>query len=148
MAKVYTSSVIAAPVADVWARVRDFNGLPKFMPVVAESRIEMNLPADKVGCIRNFTMRDGGRLREQLLALSDYEYSMTYNILESPMPLTNYIATLRLFPITDGNRTFAEWTAEFDCAPAVEAELVRNIGQNVFQGAFTSLNQILARGRL
>ena len=29
----------------------------------------------------------------------------------------NYIATLKLTPITDGNRTFAEWSAEFDCAP-------------------------------
>src|ERR1700755_2428224 len=137
MTKVYISSVIDAPVADVWALVRDFNGLPKFMPVVAESRIEMDLPSDKIGCVRNFTMRDGGRLREQLLALSDYDYSMTYNILESQMGVENYIATLRLHPITDGDRTFAEWTAEFDCPPAREVELAQNIRQNVFQSALS-----------
>ena len=40
MAKVYSSIVIPAPVSAVWAVVRDFNGLPKWTPFVAESRIE------------------------------------------------------------------------------------------------------------
>ena len=40
MIKVYTSSVIEAPADAVWAQVRDFNGLPKWTPFVAESRIE------------------------------------------------------------------------------------------------------------
>jgi hypothetical protein len=37
------------------------------------------------------------------------------------MPLTDYVATLRLTPVTDGDRCFAEWTAEFECDEA-EAE--------------------------
>ena len=36
MIKVYISSVIDAPADAVWARVRDFNGLPKWTPFVAE----------------------------------------------------------------------------------------------------------------
>ena len=141
MVKVYTSSVIDAPAGELWARIRDFNGLPDWHPGVAESRIELGQPADKVGCIRNFTLKDGGRIREQLLALSDYDFSVTYSILESPMGVENYIATLKLTPITDGNRCFAEWTAEFDCAPGREAELARMIGQGVFQGGFDALKQ-------
>ncbi len=65
----------------------------------------------------------------------------TYGILESPMPLTDYIATLRLTPVTDGNRTFAEWTAEFDCAEEDEEGLVTNIGRNVFQAGFDALKR-------
>ncbi|HET6368382.1 MAG TPA: SRPBCC family protein, partial [Pseudomonadales bacterium] len=38
--KVYVSSVIEAPADAVWAQIRDFNGLPKWTPFVAESRIE------------------------------------------------------------------------------------------------------------
>jgi hypothetical protein len=147
MVKVYTSSVIEAPASEVWARIRDFNGLPGWVPVVADSRIELGQPADKVGCIRNFTLKDGGRLREQLLALSDYDYSCTYSILESPMGVTNYVATLKLTPVTDGNRTFAEWSAEFDCAPNREAELARTVGQGVFQAAFDSLKSLMAGRR-
>lgn len=141
MARVYTSSVINAPAARVWARVRDFNGLSNWHPAIAESRIENGEPADKVGCIRNFSLRNGDRLREQLLGLSDFDMFCTYSILDSPMPLTNYVATLRLTPITDHDRTFIEWSADFDCAPDKESELVSNIGGGVFQGGFDALKR-------
>jgi hypothetical protein len=141
MARVYASSVINASAARVWARLRDFNGLSNWHPAIAESRIENSEPADKVGCIRNFSLRNGDRLREQLLGLSDYDMFCTYSILDSPMPLTNYVATLRLTPITDQDRTFIEWSADFDCAPDKEGELVSNIGGNVFQGGFDALKR-------
>ena len=141
MARVYTSSVINASAARVWARVRDFNGLSNWHPAIAESRIENGEPADKVGCVRNFSLRNGDRLREQLLGLSDFDMFCTYSILDSPMPLTNYVATLRLTPITDHDRTFIEWSADFDCAPDKETELVSNIGGGVFQGGFDALKR-------
>lgn len=143
MARIYVSSVIPAPVARVWARIRDFNGLPSWHPAIAESRIEDGQPADRVGCVRDFRLRNGDRIREQLLGLSDYEYFCTYAILESPMPLSDYVATLRLTPVTDGDRTFAEWSAEFACDPAREAELVAMIGQSVFQAGFDALKRAL-----
>jgi hypothetical protein len=65
----------------------------------------------------------------------------TYSILDSPMPLTNYVATLRLTPVTDQDRTFIEWSAEFDCAPDKEQDLVAGIGGNVFQGGFDALKR-------
>lgn len=147
MVRVYTSSVIDAPAEQVWAAVRDFNGLPKWHPAIADSRIEQNQPADKVGCIRNFNLKAGGNIREQLLTLSDYDMTCGYSILVSPMGVENYVATLKLTPITDGNRTFAEWSAEFDCAPERERELARSIGQGVFQGGFDALKQRFAGGR-
>ena len=145
MARVYVSSVITAPAAKVWSRVRDFNGLPNWHPRIAESRIENGEPADKVGCIRAFSLRSGDRLREQLLGLSDYDMVCTYSILDSPMPLTNYVATLRLTPVTDGDRTFAEWSAEFDCDPSREAALVEQVGMGVFRAAFDNLKRLMTR---
>ncbi|MER8384502.1 SRPBCC family protein [Mesorhizobium sp. M0166] len=145
MSKVYVSSVIPAPAAEVWKIVRDFNGLPAWAPFVAESRIEQNAPADQIGCIRNFVHRDGGRIRERLLALSDYDLSCSYAILESPMAVENYIATLSLTPVTDGNLTLAEWQAEFDCAPEREAALMHQIGTGVFQAALSALKQRFGR---
>jgi hypothetical protein len=141
MVKIYVSSVVDAPAERVWDQVRDFNGLPKWHPIIADSRIEGNQPADKVGCIRSFHTRDGGHIRERLLALSDYDYSCTYAILESPMGVSNYLAVMRLVPVTDGNRTFCEWTAEFDCDAAREAELRELIGQGVFKAGFDALKR-------
>ena len=60
----------------MWSRIRDFNGLPQWHPGIADSRIENNEPSDRVGCIRHFHTRDGGMIRERLLALSDYDYSL------------------------------------------------------------------------
>jgi len=138
---VYVSSVIAAPAARVWSRVRDFNGMPGWHPAIAESRIENGEPSDKVGCVRDFRLRNGDRLREKLLGLSDYDMFCTYSILDSPMAVENYVATLRLTPVTDGDRTFVEWTAEFDCAAEREPDLVATIGGGVFQGGFDALKR-------
>ena len=146
MAQVYTSSVINAPAARVWERVRDFNGLPKWHPRIRDSRIEDALPADKVGCIRHFHLQNGDMIREQLLGLSDYDMFCTYSILESPMPLEDYIATLRLTPVTEGDRTFIEWSAEFSCDPADESDLVTGIGGDVFQIGFDALKRHFGGG--
>ena len=147
MIKVYTSSVFDAPADAVWQRIRDFNGMPAWHPVIVDSRIEQGLPSDRVGCVRNFRTRDGGTIRERLLSLSDYDYECSYAILESPMGVDNYVATLKLTPVTDGNRTFAEWSAEFDCAPARERELAQSIGQGVFQVGFDALKTHFAGRR-
>jgi Polyketide cyclase / dehydrase and lipid transport len=143
MAQVYVSSILSSSVEKVWAVIRDFNGLPNWTDFVAESRIEQDRPADQIGCVRAFRLKDGGFIRERLLALSDYDYSFSYSILESPMGVENYIATVKLLPITDGNRTFMEWTAEFDCAPERENELVTHIGENVFLGGINNLKDRL-----
>jgi hypothetical protein len=144
MPRAYTSSVIPAHAADVWRLVRDFNGLAKWTGFVTDSQIENMMRPDQVGCIRAFRLSDGGFIREKLLALSDYDMSCTYSILDSPMAVTDYIATLSLTPITDGNATFAEWQADFDCPPDKEQDLIRHIGGNVFQSAFTALKRQLS----
>ena len=143
MIQIYVSSVIDATPDNVWARVRDFNALPQWHPAIADSRIENNQPSDRVGCIRHFHTRDGGMIREKLLAVSDYDFTCVYEILESPMGVENYIATLKLTPITDGGRCFGEWSAEFDCATGREAELTQSIGQGVFQTGFDALKRAL-----
>jgi hypothetical protein len=145
MAKVYRSAVIDASADRVWALVRDFNALPKWHPAIAESAIEGGLPSDQVGCIRRFTLRsDGGLLREQLLALSDLDRTCTYNILISPMPVANYVATLRFTPITAGDKTFAEWWAEFDVTSGPEQATTSDIGDNVFVVGFASINKLVS----
>ncbi|MGA1196370.1 MAG: SRPBCC family protein [Candidatus Latescibacterota bacterium] len=145
MAKAHTlaSSVIDAPIEKVWATIRDFNALPAWHPAIADSQIEKGEPSDKIGCIRNFNLKDGGNIREQLLTLSDIAHTCTYSILESPMPVENYGATLRLLKITDGNRTYIEWSAEFNTPPEAEAEMVALVGGGVFQGGIDALKNIL-----
>ena len=84
-------------------------------------------------------------IRERLLGLSDFDFTCVYEILESPMGVDNYVATLKLTPVTDGSRCFAEWSAEFDCAEGRERELTETIGNGVFQGGFEALKRHFGR---
>ena len=141
MVKVYRSTVLNAPVDRVWRDLRDFNGLAYRHPNIVLSRIENGYPADKVGCVRNFQFKDGARVREKLLSLSDYDYTCAYAILDSPMELSDYVATLRLFPVTEGNRCFIEWSTEFDCPQEKAAELAETVGGGVFQTGLDALKK-------
>jgi hypothetical protein len=141
MAKVYRSTVLGAPAERIWRDLRDFNGLANWHPSIVSSRIEKGHPADKVGCVRTYQLKDGAQVREKLLSLSDFDYTFTYAILDSPLALTDHVATVRLFPVTEGNRCFVEWTAEFECEPDQAAELADTIGERIFQTGFDALKK-------
>jgi hypothetical protein len=145
MAKVYVSGVIDAPVDKVWAYARDFNGHHEWHPLIAESHVEEGKPSDQVGCVRNFTLSNGGKLRERLLTFSDLDRFFTYNIIVSPMPITNYVATFGCKPITEGNKTFVEWSAEFDVAPEHEAGIKEQVGRGTFAAGIVALAEAVAR---
>ena len=139
MPRVKKSIVLDAPTEDVWAVIRDFNGHDSWHPAVAESHIERGHASDRVGCIRNFRLQDGANLREQLLSLSDLEQTFTYCLLDTPVPLFNYVAHVRLFPVTDGDRTFWEWESRFDTPAGRGAELSELVGDGIYTTGFEAI---------
>ena len=144
MVAVVRSTVIDAPIAAVWEVLRDFNSHSLWHPRVIASEIEAPLPADAAGCVRRFRLTDGAELREQLIALSDREYSFTYCILDAPSPLLDYVATVRLRPVTDGERTFWEWESRFTTRPGEEAQMTEMVGEQIYQAGFDAIRRQLA----
>jgi hypothetical protein len=128
-----------APVEAVWEVLRDFNGHDRWHPAVATSEIERNNPSDLVGCVRRFRLTDGSELREQLLTLSDLEQSFSYCLLDTPVPLFNYVAHVRLAPVTDGDRTFWEWESRFDTPKGRDDELREMVSENIYQAGFEAI---------
>ena len=145
MARAYASIILKAPVETVWSLVRDFNGLPNWAPAIAKSRIEGGLDADVVGSVRSFHTHDGTHIRERLLMLDDARYRFTYNFEKPAFPVKNYIATLRLYPVTATGQTFAEWEATFDEAPGDEGKYVKIVSNDVFTGNLKNLAKIIAK---
>jgi len=146
MAKAYASTIIDAPVEAVWAMVRDFNGLPSWVSAIADTAIEDGQPADAVGCVRSMHLQDGTHLRERLLSLDDCTYSFSYNFEKPAFPVGNYHAEFRLIPVTDGDRTFAEWRSTFDERPEDAGKYEDIISNAVFSAGLASLRE-KARGR-
>ena len=140
----YTSTIINAPIETVWDRIKDFNGLSNWHPMIQSSRIEEGFANGVVGCIRELTLKDGGEIvREELLGYSNLDYSIVYNILESNMPVTDYIASMRLRPVVDGNITFFEWSVTFNIDPGHDGnEQTDFFTSEVFQSGFDGLKEI------
>jgi NADPH:quinone reductase-like Zn-dependent oxidoreductase len=141
MVAVRKSTIIDADVEAVWRFLRDFNAHETWHPAVAASRIEDGRDTDEVACVRAFRLRDGAALREQLLSLSDRDHTFSYCILDSPIPLLGYVATVRLKPVTDGERTFWEWSSRFEAPAGREAELADLVGSAIYEAGFDAVKR-------
>jgi NADPH:quinone reductase-like Zn-dependent oxidoreductase len=145
--RVIRSTIIDAPIEAVWAVLRDFNGHDRWHPIVAESHVEAERASDEIGAVRNFRLRNGAQLREQLLELDDRDHSFTYCILDSPIPLIGYVAKVTLKRVTDGNRTFWDWRSQFATPPGLEAQLERMVGEEVYDGGIEAVRALVERRR-
>ncbi|MBK1668823.1 MxaD family protein [Rhodovibrio sodomensis] len=143
LARVYVTAVLEGPIDQTWQILRDFNGLPDYHPLFATSHIEDGKPADQIGCVRNFKDHHGGHLREQLLALSDRDYLCSYQILEAHLPVRNYVSQMKLWPVTESNRTFGEWWAEFEVDDADREDTIEKV-TDTFRLAFQSVSDRFA----
>lgn len=141
MVRIVESTILDAPAEAVWAVLRDFNGHDQWHPAVADSHIERGYSSDKIGCVRRFHLVDGSELREQLLTLSDADMAFSYCLMETPVPLLNYVAHVRLAPVTDGDRTFWHWQCRFDTPPGRETELRDMVATKIYRAGFQAVRE-------
>lgn len=141
--KVHRSTVIDAPVSAVWELLRDFNAHDKWHPAVTHSTLEEASRPDEIGAVRHFRLTTGERLREKLLTLSDRHHSFRYAIVDSEVPLHDYVAEVQLKPVTDGDRTFWSWSSTFNTPAGQERELAQLVAENVYEAGFEAV-----RGRV
>ena len=137
--KVSRSTVIDAPLPAVWEVLRDFNGHDRWHPAVARSTLEEASRTDEIGAVRSFQLAGGERLREQLLSLSDKDHSFRYAIVDSEIPLHDYVAKVSLKPVTDGDRTFWSWSSRFRTPKGREQELARLVAEGVYEAGFDAI---------
>jgi hypothetical protein len=134
MPEVVVGSVVPAPADRVWAAIRAFDAVADWLPFVASSPIEDGGDPTRAGCVRVVTQSDGLVFREVLVAFSDADRTYSYTFAGSPIPVRNHRTTLRLLPITDGDRTYAEWSSRFEMEPAGEEELAGLMRANFLDG--------------
>jgi hypothetical protein len=58
------------------------------------------------------TLQDGGKIRETLLAHDDKGKNLKYNIVESPLPVSDYVSTIHVKPGKNGGSR-VEWSSIF-----------------------------------
>ena len=143
MVRVRRATVLDAPADAVWRLLRDFNGHDRWHPLVARSALEAGRRTDQVGAVRNFTLTGGERVREILLSLSDRDRRLRYAIVESDLPLRDYVAEVVLKPVTDGDRTFWAWSSRFRAPFGEEQALTRLVAEQVYEAGFDAVRAAL-----
>ncbi len=133
MPQVKVSRTFEASADTVWGRIGGFNALPEWHPAVAGSALEDG------GRQRRLTLGDGAQILEEERSRDEAGRSYTYAILDSPLPVANYVATLRVTP--SGGGCEAEWSSTFDAVgPEDEAaDVVRGIYEAGFDHLKTRL---------
>jgi hypothetical protein len=161
MPKLYQSVVINAPIDKVWAVIRDFNSLATWHQFIETSRIVDDLPGTCVGGTRVLLPTAKAKepesparyQHEKLLLYSERDHYYFYQILQTPLAVTDYSLTLGLLPITENNTTLAYWSGEFavakkDLPPPMNSDefWTMAISERVLLGGLKSLQEAFATG--
>ncbi|RJL20818.1 SRPBCC family protein [Bailinhaonella thermotolerans] len=127
----YASSVLPATADEVWRYLRDFGNFAEWHPAIETCAIESGDPA-KPGCVRRLVGPDGSVFLERLAELDDEERVQAYDFVESPFPVRDFHATLRVAPVTETEEAFVEWRATFEAAPADALKMQKIFSRGVF----------------
>ncbi len=114
MGKCHHSAVINAPVAEVWAILRNFHDL-SWTSAIESLEPVGDVRSDQVGAKRLLN----GAIHETLRALNDLEHTFQYQITDGPSPISKddlkfYYGTVSVLPVTDQNTSYVSWITRFE----------------------------------
>ena len=133
MTEVKQSVRLPAPVAEVWKRIGGFNALPDWHPLVEKSELAEG------GSVRRLTIPGGGVMVERLEGHDEKTRTYSYTTTDSPLPVKDYHATLRVREESGG--TVVEWESRFEPKDASPDEASKTI-QNIFQAGLDNLKKV------
>lgn len=119
MAHVRVTQQIPATAAAVWGRIGDPAALSAWHPAIVDSPVH--------GDERRCTLGDGAVIVERIVGRDEAGMQYRYRIVESPLPLRGYEATLRVEAAGDGCRVTWESEFETDADPAEITALLRGV---------------------
>lgn len=137
MPKVNMSTALAANADNLWKSIGGFGAIADWHPAIEKA----DLTGKTKGSVRTLHLVGGGVITEKLEELSDDERVYRYSITESPLPVANYSAEIRVKDNGDGSST-VEWSSEFDAAKGVADNEAMSAIQGVYQAGFDNLAKL------
>ena len=148
--KVTKSVNVAAPVDKTWDAIKNFDSLNKWHPGFSADVIQKG-ENNKVGAVRKLTVKDGPSFTEELLAFDDAKHTYKYRIIESPLPLRDYVSHITVTPGPNGG-SHVTWVGTFkrkstsDTPPEGENdEAALKLINSVYQGGLDNLKETLSK---
>jgi hypothetical protein len=145
MPQIVTSTVVASPVGEVWALLRDFATISDWHPALPPCEIQEG-PADRVGCVRVFPLAGGHR--EILTGLDDQQRTIAFAFGDNAgLPVRSYRSMMTVQPVTLGDHTYVEWSSRFDCDEADEDKVTAAVRDGVLVTGLKALEQLFGLAR-
>ena len=107
--KVEKEIVIKADPAKVWAIVKDFGGLHKWLPPVESTKLETK----GSDTFRLLTLKGGGTILERLKSSDDADMKLKYEIIEGVLPVGDYNAVMTVKAGPGAGESTVVWMARF-----------------------------------
>jgi hypothetical protein len=114
-----------------WSLIGGYNDLPNWHPALEKSELSEN------DSVRTLFLVGGGEIVEKLLNHNDNERTYSYAITDSPLPVSDYNAELKVIE-QGSDKSIVEWTAKFNADGAPESEAI-GIIEGIFQAGFDTL---------
>ncbi len=137
MLSVHMQVELKASPDEVWKLIGGFNDLPDWLPPIEKSTL------DEAGKIRHLSLAGGGEIVELLEEHNDEERYYRYSIIDSPLPLSNYVATLRVHAQGGGAHSIVDWSSNFNADGAPDEEAIAPV-KGVYQAGFDQLQKIFS----
>ena len=129
--EVSKSAEIPASPDTVWKTISEFCSIGQWHPVVEKCD-----PSKKGGKdVRTLSLKGGGTIVEERTALNDKGMSYSYEILESPLPISDYHSTIKVTKSGSGSKV--SWMGKFKAKGAPDAkaeEAIAGIYEAGFKG--------------
>ncbi len=123
MATVSVKDELEASIDVVWDLISDFTDISAFAPQGEITKIE----GEGIGAIRRVEAPGlGGVFRERCEGHDPEARSFSYAVLESPVPMKDYVAVVTLSDLGPG-RCGIEWASRFEPEGTPESELIQGI---------------------
>ena len=133
MAKVVVTESLPVSADELWKRVGGIGSLSDWHPGILKSEVS----GEGVGAIRTCQLASGATLVERIQEINDAERYYVYAMQESPLPIKNYVATLRVRE-GEGGGSVIEWSSEFDADGVPEGELIARL-ETAYRGGLDNL---------
>ena len=131
----------AAP-GKTWAAIKDFGAVHTWIPAVEKTDISKG-GHNKVGTVRVLGLKGGGGVTEQLTACSGAGQSMSYKMLESPLPVVGYRSTLTVKPGKSGG-SVVSWSANFKAKEGTPDAEAKKVIEGIYDSSVGNLKKQLA----
>ncbi|KRQ10384.1 polyketide cyclase [Bradyrhizobium manausense] len=106
---------VKAPARDVWSLIGPFCAIKDWLPPVGQCIEDGKAPSTRI-----LVTKDGkAAFVETQVARNEAEYSYSYKFLTSPLPVSNYTATIKVTAKANGASTIT-WNGSYTPAPRQE----------------------------